>query len=328
MTDVIIRIDDSYRLMSAVLAATNFPALAQARHPHGTHAHARATMRYLREFSNHDVVKSTQGLLDGGAPLEALFTLVAHLPWPSLQIDELPRWVPANWNLQLVDFYEKTHLADWWGKEAALWDDALDQSRRMLDGVQFKTFLAQFVGPIEENLIFIPNISLPADRDIGIRVGNKELVAICPPRLAWGDSPPWPFDEDQPYLHRVTLTQYTRMMLLSYLRAHQDVAVEAAKSELPVSDQFKALYPTWGEQFVTIFVTAAIAIYLEQLDPREARAFVKEQTKIHNVKILPGAIHVLNRYLSERESGKFNTLADFLPVFPKQLKVAKRIISI
>lgn len=324
MTDVTTRIDDSYRLMSAVLAATDFPAKAQARHPHGSHAHARATVRYLRDFNNHDVVKSTQGMLDGGAPLEALFTLIAHLPWPAMQIDALPKWVPANWNLQLVDFYEKTNLANWWEKEGPLWDSALDQSTRMLNDVQFKAFLAQFVGPIEENLVFIPNISLPADREIGIRVGNKELVAICPPRLAWGDSPPWPFDEDKPYLHRVTLTQYTRMILLSYLRTNQAAAVEAAKSELPVSDQFKALYPTWGEQFVTIFVTAAMAIYLEQLDPREAKAFVKEQTKINNIKILPAAIDVLNRYLRESESGKYESLADFLPVFPKLLRIAGR----
>ncbi len=328
MTDVTVRLDDHFRLISAVLAATQFPQQAQARKPHGTHAHARATTSYLREYQDHPAVQGAQGMLDNGAPLEALFTLVAHLPWPALQISTLPKWVPANWNNHLADFYAKAKLADWWQKETPPWDAALTQSQHMFTQANFKTFLTQFVGEIAEDFVFVPNICYPADRDIGVRVSNKELIAICPPRLAWGDSPPWPYDEDKPYIHRVALTQYTRLLLLSYLRTHADVAVEAAKNELPVSDQFKSLYPTWGEQFVTIFVTAAIAVYLESMDKKEERAFVKEQTKIHNMKILPGAISVLQRYLQERESGKFDTLADFLPVFPKQLKVAKRIISI
>ncbi|MEL6268225.1 MAG: hypothetical protein AAFV33_22480 [Chloroflexota bacterium] len=328
MSDVTVRLDDHYRLVSAVLAATTYPEKSQAEKPHGTHAHARATSRYLREYRDHPAVQGMQGLVDNGAPLEAMFTLIAHLPWPSLDTPGLPKWVPANWNHQLVDFYQTAKLGEWWEREGQLWNAALDQSQRMFRQAAFKTFLSQFVGEIAETLVFVPNICYPADNEIGIRVGAKELVAVCPPRLAWGDSPPWPYDEDKPYIHRVALTQYTRLILLSYLRANSEIVVEAAKNELPVSDQFRALYPTWGEQFVTIFVTATMAIYLETIDPKEKRAFVKEQTKIHNMKILPGAVSVLQRYLQERESGKFDTLADFLPVFPKQLKVAKRIISI
>lgn len=269
-----------------------------------------------------------QTLLDNGAPLEALFTLVAHLPWPDLETNTLPRWVPPNWNLHLADFYHKAKLAEWWEQEKHLWDESFDQSQRMFADAHFKQFLSQFVGNIQEDFVFVPNICYPANQEIGVRVGSKELIAICPPRLAWGDSPPWPYDEDKPYIHRVALSEYTRMILLGFLRANADVVVEAAKNELAVSDMFKALYPTWGEQFVTIFVSASIAVYLEQLDRLEARAYVKEQTKIHNMKILPGAVNVLQRYLRERENGRFDTIADFLPVFPKQLKVAKRIISI
>lgn len=328
MTDVTVRIDNNFRIVSAVLAATDYPAKAQTHKPHGTHAHARATTRYLRGFRDHEAVRGMQALLDNGAPLEALFTLVAHLPWPSLEANALPKWVPAAWNVHLADFYQVADLAGWWEQEKNLWDASFDQSRRMFADAHFKAFLAQFVGDIQEDFVFVPNICYPADQEIGVRVGTKELIAICPPRLAWGDSPPWPFDEDKPYIHRAALSKYTHMVLLGFLRANADVVVEAAKSELAVSDMFKSLYPTWGEQFVTIFVSAAIAVYLEQMDKLEARAYVKEQTKIHNMKILPGAISVLKRYLQERENGKFNTMADFLPVFPKQLKVAKRIISI
>lgn len=328
MTDVTVRLDDSIRLLSAVLAATTFPQQAQARKPHGTHAHARATSRYLKDYSEHEAVAGMQGLIDSGAPLEALYTLVAHLPWPSLHAAELPKWVPPNWTEQLVDFYHHAKLAEWWEQEDKLWNEAFEQSKRMFADANFKTFLSQFVGDIEESLVFIPNISFPSDREIGFRVGQQELITVCPPRLAWGDSAPWPFDEDRPYIHRVALTQYTRLVLLTYLRQHADVVIEAAKIDLPVSDQFKAIYPTWGEQFVAIFQAASIAVYLESINKLESRAFIQTQFKIHNMKILPGAVSVLKRYLSERENGKFSTLADFLPVFPKQLKVARHIMSI
>lgn len=327
MSDVIIRLDDHFRLMSALLAATDYPRKSQQIKPHGTHAHARATARHLKAYQDHPAVQGLQSLLDSGAPLEAPFTLVGHLPWPSLKIGTLPKWVPPGWDGHLADFYEQAALDEWWSENKHLWDAAHSQSERVFRGVAFRDFLSQFLGPVSEELVFVPNICYPTNRSLALRVGEQQLVAICPPRLAWGDSPPWPFDEDKPYIHHVALAQYTRLLLLSYLRAHSDIAVEVAKHELPVGDQFKSLYPTWGEQFVTIFVHATTAIYLGGMNRAEKRAYVKEQTKVHKMHILPGAVNVLERYLQERENGKFETLADFLPVFPKQLKVAKRIIS-
>lgn len=328
MTDVTVRLDDRIRLVSALLAATNYPDQAQLRKPHGTHAHARATTRQLKAYQTHEAVRGMQALLDNGAPLEAMFTLVAHLPWPALHIADLPKWVPPNWTQHLADFYRQAQLESWWQQEKILWDAATEQSTRMFQDASFKPFLEQFVGELPETLVFVPNISYPCDRDIGLRLSTKELVAICPPRLAWGDSPPWPFDEDKPYVHRAALAQYVRLILVPYLRNNAEIVTEAAKQDLAVSDQFRSIYPTWGEQFVAIFIGAATALYLEQLNPLESKAYIKEQVKIHDMKVLPGAVSVLNRYLQERESGKFQTLIDFLPVFPKQLKVARRIMSI
>jgi hypothetical protein len=178
--------------------------------------------------------------------------------------------------------------------------------------------------------VFVPNIGYPSDREIGIRVTTKEkeLIAICPSRRAWGDSPPWPFDEDKYHMHSVALMQYSRLILLSYLRKHAEKVVEAAKTDLPISDQLKAQYPTWGDQFVAIFVAAAIAIYLDGIDPKESKAYIQSQVKNNQLTILPGTVNVLQRYLKERDNGKFESFVDFLPVFPKQLKVASKIMSI
>lgn len=327
--EVNIRLDDRIRLVSAVLSVTDWPEKAQARKPHGTHAHARRTSDHLKSLRDHEAVKGMQGLLDNGAPMEAMFALVTHLPWPSLKIDQLPKWVPAKWNVHLADFYQKADLEGWWQQEAESWDSALAQSRSMFKDSQFREYLSLYVGNVDETFVFVPNISYPSDREVAMRIGRKDLYAVVPPRLAWGDSPPWPYDEDKPYLHRVTLMQYARLLLMTFLRANSNQFVEAARSELPVSDRFKSLYPTWHEQFVTLFVHAATAIYLEDYMGRaEMRAYVQDRVRVGGIEILPGAVSVLRRYLQERENGKFETIADYMPVFPKQLRVAKRIISI
>lgn len=329
-SDVIVRIDDRLRLMSAVLAATNWPEQSQKRQPHGTHAHARATRKYLSGHFNHPAVQSLQGLLDQGAPLEAMFTFALCLSWPGLelQIDVLPGWVPPRWIMELRDFYRVTSLADWWQQEEAVWSKSLHESRRIFHNIAFKPFLRPFIGEVQEQLVFVPNISYPTDHEIGARVGH-ELLCIAAPRLAWGDSPPWPFDDDPAHVYRAALTQFGRLLIIAYLRHHPDRLMEAAQNAIPVGDDFVAMYPTWEEQFVALWVAAAVAIYLEDyVSAAEAKAYVLMARKAQGMTILPGTISVLRRFLSEQQAGRYHDLLDFLPIFPKQLRIAKRIMTL
>jgi hypothetical protein len=331
MTDqpeVSVKLDDRIRLMSALLAATDFPEKAQERKPHGTHAHARATSKYLSDFKQHEAVQMLQNLLDQSAPLEAMFTLIMHLKWPELDANPLPRWVPPRWPTAIREFYMQAQLEKWWRKEAVVWDKSAEESTRMFANVSFKGFLKPFVGDIEDRFTFIPNVSYPTDSEIGIRMG-RELICIAPPRLAWGDSPPWPFDEDPMHIYRAALSQFGRLLMVTYLRGNAERVAEAAQNELPVSDQFKAMYPAWEEQFTNLFVSGAVVMYLEDhVSQAEANAFVLMEKKARGMDILPGVVSVLRRYEQELEAGRYKDLLDFLPVFPRQLRVAKRIVNL
>jgi len=326
--DVTVRLDDRIRLISAVLAATDWPDKAYERRPHLAHAHARATRKFLAEHQSHDAVRTMQNLLDQGAPLEALYTFVMVLSWPSLETKALPRWVPPRWHQQLRDFYDKTGLEQWWKEEADEWNKSLSESRKMFEKVSFKPFLQPFLGEIPEDLIFVPNISYPAEQEVGIRLG-KELIAIAPPRLAWGESAPWPFDEDPGHVYRAAISQFGRILLLTQLRANGERVAEASKTALPISEQLAALHPSWEDQFITLFIAGAVAIYLEDhISKAEAQAYVLMERKTRGMTVLAGTVSVLRRYLSEQQNGRYNGLLDFLPLFPKQLRVAKRIVSI
>ena len=326
--DVSVRLDDRIRLMSAVLAATDWPDKSQERQPHGTHAHARATRKHVDAYKQHPAVLGMQSLLDEGAPMEAMFTLAVQFSWPMLDIDELPRWVPARWNEQLRDFYNVANLKAWWADEDTPWQNSITESEKVFKDVAFKPFLKPFLGDIAEELVFVPSISYPTEQEIGIR-RDHELMCVTPPRLAWGDSPPWPFDEDAAHVYRSALSQFGRILMLAYLRDNAEVLAPVAGSVLPVSDQFRAKYPTWPEQFTNLFVAAAVALYLEShVSKAEANAYVLMERKINGMVILPGMVSVLRRYLSEYENGRYSSLLDFLPVFPKQLRVANRIVTL
>ncbi len=314
--------------MSAVLAATDWPDKSQERQPHGTHAHSRATRKFLEPVKKHEAVQGMQGILNQGAPLEAIFTFATQMSWPGLEIAELPRWVPAHWNDQLRDFYQKSNLTKWWKDEDPVWQASLTEAKKMFQGVSFKPFLKPFLGEISENLVFVPNISYPTEIDVAVRQGG-ELVCIAPPRLAWGDSPPWPFDEDPGYIYRSALSEFGRLLMLAYLRQNAEKVAPVAESPLPVSDQFRARFPTWQEQFTNLFVAAASALYLEsKLNKAESNAYVLMERKTKGMAILPGMVSVMRRYLGEYEKGRYTSLIEFLPVFPKQLRVAAKIVTL
>lgn len=324
-----VRIDNRVRLLSAVLAATDWPDDEQERKPHGTHAHARGTRRVLADFAQHPAIQTMQLLMDKGAPLEALYTYIMGFSWPRLvPTTQAPPWVPPRWHQQLWHLYEISGLSDWWEVEEHDWSEAMDTSSNVLEPVNFHDFLEQFIGPVTPHFAFIPNISYPTDTEIGVRLGN-ELCCISPPRIAWGDNPPWPFDEDPAHVYRAALTQYGRLLILGYLAQYPDAVAKVSSQKLPINEQFAAKYPTFNERFVALFMVGTVSVFLEEaLSEREAKAYVLMQTKVEGLKVLPGMVSVLRRYLEGREEGRWTELREYLPHFSKHLRVAKTITTL
>ncbi|MBN1284075.1 MAG: hypothetical protein JXB47_01615 [Anaerolineae bacterium] len=327
--NVEVRIDDRVRLLSAVLAATCWPDEEQKRKPHGTHAHARGTRRVLAGFVEHPAIQTMQLLIDKGAPLEAFYTYIMGFSWPRLEpTAQPPPWVPSSWHKQLWHLYEVAGLDKWWEEEQYDWSEAATTAENVLQGVDFHQFLEQFIGPVTQHFSFNPNISYPTDTEIGVRLGN-EICCIAPPRIAWGDNPPWPFDEDPAHVYRAALTQYGRLLILGYLAQYPDAVAKVSSQPLPINEQFAAKYPTFNERFVALFMVGAVGVFLEEaLSEREAKAYVLMQTKVEGLKVLPGMVSVLRRYLEGRADGRWDELREYLPHFSNHLRVAKTITTL
>jgi hypothetical protein len=326
---IVVRTDDRVRLLSAVLAATNYPDVSQDRKKHGTHLHARGTRKLVAEYVHHPAVHAMQVLLDQHIPLASMYSYIMRLTYPALEaMEEAPRWVPPRWNEHLRHFLEVTKLQAWWANEEPQWNLPMRHLNEAFAPIDLYGFLEPFVGPISETLTFMPNISYPSDQNIGIRVGG-ELIAIIPPPIAWGDSPPWPYKDDPALAYRAALSEYGELLMIAYLRNHNDITTALAEKPLPVDEKFAARHSTWLDQFMGIFKAAVIAMFLEDsVSSLEARSFVQYMQKVEGLTILPGAVSVLRRYIDEHKAGRYRTFAEFLPNLPKHLRVAKTIAAL
>lgn len=321
-------IDDRARLMSAVLAATDWPDGEQTRQRHRAHVHARRTARRVAAQADHPAVRTLQTLLDQRTPLEAIYTYALSLSWPDLTTKAASLWVPLHWNEQLGDFYLQTGLEAWWREELEAWQRAFEQTQKVIASVDFYRFFEAFVGEVAEQFILMPTISYPSDGEIGVRLAGQ-LFCIIPPRIAWGDNEPWPFDEDKAHIFRGALSEYGRLLMVSYLRQKAEEIAPVTRTALPVGKAFADSHPTWSDQFTGLFVAGAVAIFLEQtIGPKEAQAYILMEHRVHGLTNLPGVVSVLKRYLKEREEGRYEQLSDYLPNFAKHLRVANRVVSL
>jgi len=332
-TDVTVTLDDRIRLFSAILAATDYPQRSQERKRYHASPHARATLKYLAEadHNNHPAVTGMQALLDAGVTLEALFGLAMGCEFHGMTLrDSPPAWLPNGWLGTTWDFYQKASLAQWWASSPhdKAWEDALTQTRKIFAEVSFKAFLKPFFGDVQETLVVMPNISYPAETEVGVRT-STQLISIVPPPLAWGESNPWPYDEETNVTisYRAALAQYSRLLLEVYLAQNADKVAEASKKDLPVTDQIREKYPTWVEQFTALFISGAVSIYLEDhFSKPEANAFELMERKVRGMTLLGATISVMRRYINEY-GNRYHSLADFLSIFPTQLRVAKKIVG-
>jgi len=327
---VTVRLDDRVRLLSAVLAATNYPERSQERRRHGTHAHARATRKWLIDFMSHPAVHAAQVLLDQGTSLTALFNYALRLSFPALSADlPQPRWIPPRWDEHLQHFYEQTRLAEWWENEAPHWQTAVRHLRETFASVDLHAFLEPFVGRLVETLVFMPNICYPTDQTLGLQVGG-ELVVIMPPPIAWGDSAPWPYKDDPALAYRSALSEYGALLMSAYLQQHADVVATISDRPLPiVEDAFAAKHPSWHRQFISVFVASITALFLEDsVSALEARSFTQYMQKVEHLSGLPAAVSVMRRYLEDYRNGRYTSFAEFMPKLPSLLKVGKTISAL
>jgi hypothetical protein len=322
-----VRIEDRVRMMSTLLALTTWPEQEQAFKPHGVHVHCRNLRAALAAAENHSAVVIMQELMEAGYSFDQLFTYTNAVSWPGIRAhaDQVPAWAPADWSVQMREFMHSYRVKDAWEKDKAAWAQAQEQAEKALETGDPADLLGQFFGPLDLEWHFSPNLSYPTAETIGFRNG-KQIIAVCPPPVAWGNNPPWPYDDNPADTYRDAFSTYARVLLNEFLSANPESRELIQNNKLPVPNTFLARYPDLLDQFSVVFIGGMTTVALEQTHGKaEAASYTMMAHKAHGFQILPAVVDVLNHYSAERAAGKYQTIRDYLPSFFNTLRVAAKL---
>jgi hypothetical protein len=258
-SQVEIVIDDRLRLITAVLAAGNWPDIEQAQLTHAVHPHAKQTRQYVANAAAHPAVIWTNQVIEHGESLDDVFTAVSQ-----------------NIQQEIFDDFQKvTKIEPFWQEHTADWDEAQNDLTNIFQDSQLPTFLNQISDePITKTIRIMPNLIYPVLFPVLVS-GSDALTLILPLPKAVGESPPWPYGEDPGWVHANACRRLVQFALANTLET------------LPDDQQALLTHAA-----VTLYLETAV-------DEGEAMAYMVRSKKQHNLPTLPLVVEALRDYLEE-----------------------------
>lgn len=287
MTTIEVKIDDRARLVTAVLAASDWPDEEQKQVTHAMHPHAKQTRQFVRKYKYHQAVRGVNEALLNGVTLEELFSTAVRCTWPTFEPAEpLPHLLKIErWARSLADFEHDTDIITFWEQYQDVWQEAVDALQGIFADGRVAAFFDRLVKTDDlPQIVIMPNIVYPALTAV-LATTQTTVYLLPPPPKAVGESPPWPYDEDPPTVI-ATVCHHLSIRLM---------APHLAELERPQRELFRH---------------AATTLCLETtFDEFEAQAYQLRIKKAENLPTLPVVTEQLRRYLH----GELAALADIFP---------------
>jgi hypothetical protein len=285
MSDITITIDDRARLVTAVLAASQWPQLEQARLTHAVHPQAKQTQQFVQRMKDHVAVTAVNEALKAGMPLAVFFEAALCSRWGSFIVDEpLPTsdtFDAAAWLKTLPDFGEKSGIAIFWAGHQAAWDEGVANLNSIFHGSTIGRFLGHLRRQsLTRRIAIMPNIVYPALQPVLAKTVDSATLLLPPPK-AVGESPPWPYDEDPGWV------------------------LERACHTL--MDHFLAdILAQFNDDQQRLLKYAATTLFLEEaIDETEAIGYLIRTRKQHNLPRLAPAVAELRQWLAQGDRELF-----------------------
>ncbi|MCA9916675.1 MAG: hypothetical protein KC445_01930 [Anaerolineales bacterium] len=198
MSTLSIAIDEKMRLVTAVLAASDWPVEEQRQLTHAVHPHAKQVRHLVQPFASHPAVNGANEALLNGVDLADLFSAALRCNWPDFTPQEaLPHVLKIkDWVQTLADFATKTAVAtEFWPQHTAVWQDAQSALEQIFSQGDLLAALGQLGDLVDTAVSLMPNLIFPMLSPV-VATREGALTLLLPPPKAVGESPPWPFDED------------------------------------------------------------------------------------------------------------------------------------
>ena len=172
-----VAIDERIRTATAMLAASNWPAMEQTITPHAVHPHSKQTKHYMEPYKNDAAVMELNAALGAGGTLDDLLeTAVSTNPHTA--------------------FATAANLTAFWASHTDAWDEAITDLKSIFDGKPIVSTVTALTGvEISKPVRLVPTIVYPMLAPVVVENAERIFI-ILPPAKAWGESPPWPFADD------------------------------------------------------------------------------------------------------------------------------------
>lgn len=248
MASLTITIDERLRLVTAVLAASNWPAEEQARLTHAVHPQAKQVRHFVQPFASHPAVKGANEALLNGVALADLFSAALRSTWPDfVPTAELPHVLKIKeWVQTLADFARETAIvARFWEPQTAVWQEAQVALQKIFADDRLLVALGQLGNGADTAVTLMPNLVFPALSPV-VATAENTLALLLPPPKAVGESPPWPFDEDPGWVVATVAEQLAPHLLAADLAQlssdQQPIAIHLAAAHCLATllDDFEA----------------------------------------------------------------------------------------
>lgn len=198
MSILSVAIDDRLRLITAVLAASDWPVEEQNQLTHAVHPHAKQVRQFMHAFASHPAVNGVnEALLNGVDPAD-LFSAAVRCSWPDFTpTAELPNVLKiGEWVASLPGFTQQTAVAThFWPQHTAVWQEAQSALEKVFSNGDLLAAIGQLGDRVDTAVSLMPNLVFPALTPV-VATADKAITLLLPPPKAVGESPPWPFDED------------------------------------------------------------------------------------------------------------------------------------
>jgi len=250
-------IDDKLRLVTAVLAAGDWPDIEQVQLTHAVDPHAKQTRQFLDGYEAQPAVIWVNQVVERGESLDDVFTAVSQ-------------------NVQqeaFNNFKTTTSIEAFWQEHAAAWNGAKNNLADIFKDSHLPNFLNQISDdPITQTIRIMPNLVYPALSPV--LVSGFDAMTLLPPLpKAVGESPPWPYGEDPGWVQANVCHRLVQFALADTLET------------LPEDQQALLTHAT-----VTLYLETAV-------DEGEAMAYMVRSKKQHKLPTLPLVVDALREYL-------------------------------
>lgn len=248
MSTLSVEIDERLRLLTAVLAISDWTVEEQNQLTHAVHPQAKQVRQFAQSFVDHPAVIGVNEALLNGVELVDLFSAALRCTWPDFSPqEELPHLLKIkNWLQSLADFTAQTAVAtEFWPQHTAVWQEAQAALEQIFSAGDLLAALAQLGDVADTAVTLMPNLVFPMLSPV-VANSDDALTLLLPPPKAVGESPPWPFDEDPGWVVATVTEQLVPYLLAADLvelnREQQTLAIHLAAAHCLASllDDFEA----------------------------------------------------------------------------------------